>query len=492
MGEEFVQWNFDDLLTPQKEEEQIEKEPKRKVYSVEKLTSEIKLLLEERFTTIWVTGEVSGFRAQSSGHCYFTLKDSGAQIQCVLFRSAQGVDRKMIADGKKLTLQGDISLYEPRGQYQLIVRQVEEEGIGKLAAEFEKLKKKLQAEGLFSPERKRPIPLYPRRVGIVTSPTGAALQDILKVLRNEEGFLELDVVLAPVKVQGEGASADIVKAVERLNSYHSQSERSEKLDLILLTRGGGSIEDLWCFNEEALARAIAASALPVISAVGHEIDFCISDFVADYRAATPTAAAEFIVQNLVTLREELRESFSRMTLWAERAYSWAAGEMENLSRQLAILSPQKRVEDFYLRLDDISQLLERIMQNKLGNCVNETQHLKERFLAQRLPERLANANAELQESKRRVFDSFQKGLTTSRADLDYLKRSLELLYPKTSLKRGYSITIDASSKSVVRDKAELSKGATILTFLKEGSLESIVKESKPDSLDSFFVGVNRD
>ena len=486
MGEEFVQWNFDDLLSPQKEEEQTEKESKRKVYSVEELTSEIKFLLEKTFATLWVTGEVSGLRIQSSGHCYFTLKDSGAQIQCVLFKGTRGANRKLIEDGKKLTLQGEISLYELRGQYQLIVRQIEEEGIGKLAAEFEKLKKKLQAEGLFSSERKRPIPLYPRRVGIVTSPTGAALQDILKVFRNEEGFLEMDVILAPSKVQGEGASAEIVKAIELLNSYHAQGEECEKLDLILVTRGGGSTEDLWCFNEEDVARAIAASALPVISAVGHEIDFCISDFVADHRAATPTAAAEFIVQNLLALREELKEGFSRMTLWAKRSYAWAVGEVENMNFQLSILSPQKKVEDFYLRLDDISQGLERIMQNTLSDRATEIRHLKERILGQRLADRLTGANAELLDKKRRVFEGFQNYLNISRSGLDYLKRSLELLDPKNSLKRGYSITIDASSKNIIKSKSELVPGKNIITLFKDGGVESVVKEEKGDVLDSLF------
>jgi exodeoxyribonuclease VII large subunit len=486
MGEEFVQWNFDDLLSPPREEERIETESKRKVYSVEELTSEIKSLLEKKYATLWVTGEVSGLRLQSSGHCYFTLKDTGAQIQCVLFKGTRGANRKLIEDGKKLTLQGEISLYELRGQYQLIVRQVEEEGIGKLAAEFEKLKKLLQAEGLFSPERKRPIPLYPRRVGIVTSPTGAALQDILKVFRNEENFLEVDVVLAPSKVQGEGASADIVKAIELLNIYHVQVKECEKLDLILVTRGGGSTEDLWCFNEEKVARAIAASALPVISAVGHEIDFCISDFVADHRSATPTAAAEFIIQNLLALREELKEGFSRMTLWAKRSYAWAVSEVENMSFQLSILSPQKRVEDFYLRLDDNSQVMGRIMQNTLNDCATEIRHLKERILGQRPADRLTSANAELLENKRRICEGFQNYLNVSRSSLDYLKRSLELLDPKTSLKRGYSITIDASSKGIIKSKSELVPGKNIITLLKDGSVESVVKEEKDNGLDSLF------
>ena len=486
MGEEFVQWDFNDLLSSPREKEHTEIESKRKVYSVEELTSEIKSLLEKRYATLWVTGEVSGFRVQSSGHCYFTLKDSGAQIQCVLFKGTRGANRKLIEDGKKLILQGEISLYEPRGQYQLVVRQIEEEGVGKLAAEFEKLKKLLLAEGLFSPERKRSIPLYPRRVGIVTSPTGAALQDILKVFRNEEGFLEVDVILAPSKVQGEGASDDIAKAIELLNIYHLRMKECEKLDLILVARGGGSAEDLWCFNEEKVARAIAASALPVISAVGHEIDFCISDFVADHRSATPTAAAEFIIQNLLTLREELKESFSRMTLWAKRSYAWAVDEVEDMSFQLSILSPQKRVEDFYLRLDDISQVMERVMKNTANERATEIRHLKERILGQRPADRLASANAELLENKRRICEGFQNHLNVSRSSLDYLKRSLQLLDPKNSLKRGYSITIDASSKGIIKSKSELIPGKNMITLLKDGCVESVVKRQKSDDLDGLF------
>ncbi|MBR5691582.1 MAG: exodeoxyribonuclease VII large subunit, partial [Verrucomicrobia bacterium] len=267
MGEEYIQWDFGDMLLGKSETPPPAKktrtssvpktsepigidassEPDRKVYTVEELTGEIKFLLEKQFGEVWVSGEVSGLRVQSSGHRYFTLKDAGAQIQCVLFKGTTGVKRSLVEDGKKLILRGELSVYEPRGQYQLIVRELEEAGQGNLAIAFERLKQKLEAEGLFDEERKRPVPAYPRRVGIVTSPTGAALQDILKVLRTPSGRLEVDVILAPNKVQGEGAAEDIVAAIDLLNRYHQTQQRNGQpgLDVILVTRGGGSIEDLW-------------------------------------------------------------------------------------------------------------------------------------------------------------------------------------------------------------------------------------------------------
>src|ERR1022692_354869 len=272
------QWDFGELFPP----EQI-----RKVLSVTELTSQIRRLLEQSVGRIWVGGEVSNLRAQSSGHVYFTLKDAGAQLNCVCFRDAARESRALLADGQQVILQGEITVYEVRGQYQLVVRQIELRGVGTLQVAFEKLKLKLAAEGLFAPERKRPLPKYPQRIGLVTSPTGAAIRDVLHVVQRRNPSLE--IILAPCRVQGQRAAAEIAAAIRLLNEFNvaqasrlpvtAQAGRLCYFDLILITRGGGSLEDLWAFNEEVVARAIFESAIPVVSAVGHEIDFTISDFV---------------------------------------------------------------------------------------------------------------------------------------------------------------------------------------------------------------------
>src|SRR6266571_301890 len=288
------QWDFGELFPTERT---------RKVLSVTELTWQIRRLLEEHVRQVWVTGEITNLRVQSSGHSYFTLKDASAQLSCVLFRSETQVDRALLQDGRNAIVQGEVTVYEARGQYQLRVTALELQGVGALQLAFEKLKQKLQAEGLFAPERKRPLPRYPQRLGLVTSPTGAAIRDVLHVIERRQPGLE--IVLAPCRVQGQGAAEEIAAAIRLLNDWSAAAAPAlpgglaasqRKLDLILVTRGGGSLEDLWAFNEEPVARAIFESTTPVISAVGHEIDFTISDFVADARGATPSAAAEIITE----------------------------------------------------------------------------------------------------------------------------------------------------------------------------------------------------
>ncbi|MEQ2010401.1 MAG: exodeoxyribonuclease VII large subunit, partial [Limisphaerales bacterium] len=304
------QWDFGELFPT---------EAVRKVLSVSELTGNIKRLLEKQVGQVVVSGEITNLRAQASGHVYFTLKDAGAQLACVLFRNTSVPHRSLLADGQKVLLTGDVTVYEARGQYQLIVSSAELQGVGALQAAFERLKEKLAAEGLFKLERKRKLPRYPQRIGLVTSPTGAAIRDVLHVIARRQPGLE--IIFVPCRVQGEEAAGEVAEAVRVLNQFSLSSSRREeapsnaergmrnaessqslltsaatKLDLILVTRGGGSLEDLWAFNEEVVARAIFESAVPVVSAVGHEIDFTIADFVADLRAATPSAAAELITE----------------------------------------------------------------------------------------------------------------------------------------------------------------------------------------------------
>jgi exodeoxyribonuclease VII large subunit len=296
------QWDFGDLFAPR---------ASRQVWTVSELTLRLKRLLESEIGQVCVTGEVSNLRLQSSGHTYFTLKDAGAQLNCVLFRGEAAAARSLLEDGRKVLLQGVLTVYEPRGQYQLVVRQVELQGLGALQVAFEKLKQRLQAEGWFAAERKRPLPRYPQRIGLVTSPDGAAMRDVLHVVQRR--YPGLGILLAPCRVQGEGAATEIAAAIRLLNAWSAGAPAAAQLAVILVTRGGGSLEDLWAFNEETVARAIFESALPVISAVGHEIDFTISDFVADVRAATPSAAAEILTEGFVASRAFVAEAAGGMT-----------------------------------------------------------------------------------------------------------------------------------------------------------------------------------
>src|SRR2546426_5790186 len=333
------QWDFGELFPA---------ETTRRVLTVSELTTQVKRLLEREIGLVWVTGEVTNLRLQSSGHVYFTLKDANAQLNSVLFRGESVETRDLLQDGQKLVVQGDLTVYEPRGQYQLVVRQVELQGVGALQLAFEKLKEKLQAEGLFATERKRPLPEYPQCIGIVTSPTGAAIRDVLHgVQRRNPG---LEIILVPCRVQGDGAAEEIAAAIRLLNEWASRCSKTpllqrRALDLILVTRGGGSLEDLWAFNEEAVARAIFESAAPVVSAVGHEIDFTISDFVADVRAATPSAAAGIITEGVVASRQLVAGAPGWMAQRIHRRLERAAENFRQWRQRLTRLHPRRRLNE---------------------------------------------------------------------------------------------------------------------------------------------------
>src|SRR5437867_3790053 len=355
------QWDFGELFPA---------ETTRRVLTVSELTTQVKRLLEKSIGLVWVTGEVTNLRVQSSGHIYFTLKDANAQLNCVLFRGESVQNRDLLQDGQKLILQGDLTVYEPRGQYQLLVRAVELQGVGALQLAFERLKRKLQAEGLFAPERKRPLPRYPQRIGLVTSPTGAAIRDVLHVIRRRNPGLE--IIFVPCRVQGDGAAEEIAAAIRLLNEFVHAVEPlnrssvqasagstiqplndSTRLDLILLTRGGGSLEDLWAFNEEVVARAIFDSAIPVVSAVGHEIDFTISDFVADVRAATPSAAAEIITEGLFASRQFVAGTINWMWQRIRARLARKRDELTSLLARMARAHPRRRLNEKLQRLDDL-------------------------------------------------------------------------------------------------------------------------------------------
>jgi len=451
------QWDFGELF-PAAET--------RKVLSVWELTADIKRLLETKIGAVWVGGEVTNLRAQGSGHIYFTLKDAAAQLSCVLFRSTAVAQRQLLADGQKVLLQGDVTVYEARGQYQLIVRSVELQGVGALQAAFERLKQKLAAEGLFAPERKRPLPRYPQRIGLVTSPTGAAIRDVLHVIQRRNPGLE--IILVPCRVQGDGAAAEIAGAIRLLNEYNtggslhkeapsSQSAmdqdrvtRHSPLDLILITRGGGSLEDLWAFNEEIVARAIFESALPVVSAVGHEIDFSIADFVADLRAATPSVAAELITEGVFASREFVMEASGRLRQLARRKLERENENFEALAARLGRLHPRRRLDEGFQRLDDLQSGLLR----------NLKQAVRSRGLVlQNLAARFSRAKPSLR-------------LPVRREALRQLEKRLRALGPEQVLARGYSITSDAATGKVLRDAAKVTAGQKLKTRLAKGEVLS--------------------
>ena len=448
------QWDFGELFPA---------EQTRKVFSVSELTAQVRSLLEKHIGSIWVTGEVTNLRAQSSGHIYFTLKDAATQLSCVLFSREKVPDRGLLADGRKVLLQGDVTVYEARGQYQLVVRAVELQGVGALQIQFEKLKQKLAAEGLFAPERKRPLPKYPQRIGLVTSPTGAAIRDVLHVVRRRHPGLE--IILAPCRVQGEGAAEEIAAAIRLLNEFQSKVQGLMSkvttgettldfglgtLDLILVTRGGGSLEDLWAFNEEIVARAIFESAIPVVSAVGHEVDFTISDFVADVRAATPSAAAEIITEGVFASRQFVA----------------------SLARRMTQAHPRKRLDESLQRLDDLQTSLSRCgkqgVRERQAACQNLAARLRQVRPNQILKQRrewLKVSRGRLRELAHVRFKDLKNGLAATEA-------RLRLLGPEQVLSRGYSITMDAGTGQVLREAAKIKAGQKLRTRLSVGEVLS--------------------
>ena len=439
--------------------------------SVGELTADIKRLLEKSVGAVWVGGEITNLRAQSSGHVYFTLKDAAAQLSCVLFRGTAGAQRELLAGGKKVLLQGDVTVYEARGQYQLIVRAVELQGVGALQIAFEKLKQKLAVEGLFAQERKRPLPRYPQRIGLVTSPTGAAIRDVLHVVQRRNPALE--IILAPCRVQGDGAAREIAEAIRLLNEFNvgvqalacpADEEKKGKLklelqrgglDLILLTRGGGSLEDLWAFNEEPVARAIFESAVPVVSAVGHEIDFTIADFVADVRAATPSAAAEIITEDVFASREFVGDALDLMQLRVRRRMDREIENFDSLAGRFARLHPRRRLDESLQRLDDLQSGLLRGLKTAARSRGLVLQNLAGRFL--RAKPSLA--------------------LKSRRETLRQLEKRLHSLGPEQVLTRGYSITTDAATGKVLRDAAKVKAGQKLQTRLAKGEVSSLAEAS---------------
>ncbi len=443
--------------------------PQRRILSVTQLTRMIRAILEEHFETVWVEGEISNLRVPSSGHFYFTLKDENSQIRAVMFKMQARYLRFQPEDGLQVICWGRISVYEPRGEYQLMVDYMEPSGLGGLQLALEQLKKRLAAEGLFDPARKRPLPFLPKRVGVVTSPTGAAIQDILTVIRRR--FPVMNVLLAPVAVQGEGAAQEIAEAIADLN-------RMDMVDVIIVGRGGGSIEDLWSFNEEVVARAIVASAIPVVSAVGHEIDYTIADFVADARAPTPSAAAELVVpsyRDLVTRLQELQghieNSFRKILVDAGKGLEEMSGRLQD---------PRRRMSDIRLRVDDAALRIHHAVQRGMAPRRNRWEFSWQALLA-RDPRRT------MAEHRHRVFNlsdrlsmRVRELLSRDRAHLEMKMSQIAALSPLQTLHRGYSITRLRATGEVLLDAGRVAPGKEIDVRLQHGSLYAAVTKVFPN------------
>ncbi len=399
--------------------------PNTPIFSVSKITATIKLLLEENIPTVWVEGEVSNFKAHYSGHYYFTLKDDKAQISAVMWRSRVQQLTFDLQDGMKIQVLGNVRLYEKSGRYQLDILRMQPAGVGRLQQEFEQLKQALLEEGLFDESHKKQLPAFPERIGIITSGTGAAIRDILNVLKRRAPHLQ--IIVHPAKVQGQGAAEEIAAAIARFNRYG-------QVDVIIVGRGGGSLEDLWAFNEESVARAIYQSKIPIISAVGHEIDFTIADFVADLRAPTPSAAAELVVPDFADIKEQILFLRQQLLLILKRSLDQRKNQITGLAKSYGLRKIEDNLHQYALQIDELNTNLERFYSYRT---------LQKRELIRQLNQRLNSLN------------------------------------PRQVLRRGYSITYHHGK--VVTHWQQVATGAELKTELSEGYLKSTLTQSGKES-----------
>lgn len=443
---------------------------RRRALTVSELTERIQGVLETEFVDVWVEGEVSNLKIAASGHWYFSLKDEQAQIRAVVWKTDTRLVKFRPKDGMKVLARGAVRVYAPRGDYQLSAQVLEPLGKGSLQQAFEELKEKLEREGLFDPARKRPLPMLPRRIGVVTSPTGAVLRDILRVLRSR--YPDLEVLVYPALVQGEGAAAEIAQGIRALNRIATLP--GQGLDVLVLARGGGSLEDLWAFNEETVARAIAASRVPTISAVGHETDFTIADFVADLRAPTPSAAAERVVQAKEDLRarvaalEERRDAALRLRLARVRARVDAAAAHRVFAAERGRLRMQAQ------RVDELGRRGETALARGLERGRARAGHLRERLEAFRFDRQVAARRERLARRSDRLLALFRGEAERRRAALARLAASLDGLSPLAVLGRGYALVWDEAGRRLVRDAAEAEEGRGLRIRLHRGALRATV------------------
>lgn len=437
------------------------------VLTVEQLNLTIKQLLEGEIATVWVQGEISNFKAHTSGHYYFSLKDAKSQISAVMFRGNNSRLKFKPNDGMEVIARGRISVYEPRGSYQILCETMEPVGAGALQKAFEQLKMKLKAEGLFDSTRKKVIPAFPHHVVIVTSPTGAAIRDILNILSRRAPHVQ--VTLVPALVQGEAAAPSLRDAFQK-------ALKLPQVDAVIIGRGGGSIEDMWCFNDEALARMIAASAIPVISAVGHEIDFTICDFVADLRAPTPSAAAELVAKSHQETLQKIQNLHRSMVIAISQKIRFVRDQVVGLKRLL--VDPKKKLQDLILRNDDLTDRLSLAIENWLKN---------QKFTVEILFQKLKSPEKVLQEKQSylhmfyfRLWKSWQTRLQQNKHVLQQQMKVLNSLSPLEVVERGYSIALKEGH--VVRSASQLKANDVVTLGLAEGHAELVVKKVSKENV----------
>ena len=442
--------------------------PRRQALTVSELTRRLQGLLETEFVDVWVEGEVSNLKRAASGHMYFSLKDAGAQIRAVVWKTDARLLRFKPRDGMQVLARGSLRVYPPRGDYQVSVQVLEPLGKGSLAQAFEELKERLEKEGLFAPGRKRPLPLLPRRIAVVTSPTGAVIRDILRVLHRR--YPSLEVLVYPVRVQGEEAAGEIARAISALN-------RLGGLDVVILARGGGSLEDLWAFNEESVARAIAASRIPTLSAVGHETDVTIADFVADVRAATPSAAAERVVQPREELQARVNAAGNRLGAALRLRLARTRARVEAAAAHRVFAAEQGRLHVRAQRVDELVRRGERALVRRLETSRERAGRKRERLEVLRWDRQLAVRRERVARRVERLHGLLRGRVDQRRARLAGMAGRLEGLSPVAVLGRGYALVWDEATGVLLRDAGETELGHVLRVRLHKGTVHATV-ESK--------------
>lgn len=453
----------------------------RRVLTVGELTRYIKMKLEQDpvLTDVWVSGEISNFTHHSSGHMYFTLKDKTSRIRSIMFASANRQLAFQPKEGMLVIARGNISVFERDGQYQFYIQHMQPDGIGSLYLAFEQLKKKLEAEGLFDERRKRPIPRFPRTVGVITSPTGAAVRDIITTMQRR--YPQAAILLHPVLVQGEQAAQSIAAAIRKMNELG-------EADVLIVGRGGGSLEELWPFNEEIVARAIAASRIPVISAVGHETDFTIADFVADLRAATPTAAAELAVPHAMELRQQLSGLRSRLTQAVLGMARERRERLNRLSRHPYLRDPKRQLQGPAQRLDRLKEQLAFKMESRLRQAAEQASGLKYRIARFHPRQQLGLAAGKLGHLESRLMQAAGTKHRVNAHRLAVAIRQLDALSPLKVMQRGYSLVYDEKKKHLVKSLNQVQLGDMLHIRLSDGTVGCQVWEMEQEGID--FGGTN--
>ena len=435
--------------------------------SITQLNRRVKTLIEQGITKLWVEGEISNLSRPASGHIYLSLKDDNAQVSAAWFRSRQGIQKTDYKDGDRVLAFGQVSLYEARGNYQLIIEKMEPAGEGALKRRFDALKIKLANEGLFDDNRKKDLPKIPERIGIITSPSGAAVRDVLSILRRR--FPLIPIIIYPAAVQGDSAPAELIKAL-------STAERRKECDVIILCRGGGSIEDLWAFNDEMLARAIFGCSLPVISAVGHETDFTISDFVADVRAPTPSVAAEIIVPNYSDWLIQLSDLQKRISRLGQRKLDEKIQEIDWLNRQLISNSPTVKLKQQFQGLREMNNRLNSAIKQQVLEYKSLQQIITSKLISFSPKSSLQKSISNFHELQQRITTAVKISLSDKNHAIDLLTKALNTVSPLATLDRGYAIVKSESTNKIIYKTSEIEDGDSIRVQLSEGELIATVKK----------------